>query len=228
MSSAVVSSYNNPNFNINTTSVVTQDVLNCLNPSNFQNVEFNSIVNPLPPIYWSNTSSTGPVNEVLTGTNLVYTLTAEDLVQSACASGRVVMEPPSAGTATTLAISLGSDTAANGAALATLFNLSSNNQFVITNYYQFINQTSTTATGPSGAASSPTGVFLQVNAPSNSGTGLYVNLPYSNTTAVSGTASVTLFNNTVSTIPKLQPVRFEYVSLDQVVARVLPLGPAQI
>ena len=212
MSSAVTSNTNLPNFAVINATVTQSDVANALPPAAFQNAQFSNLTNPVPAIYFNNTSSTGPQNEFLVGTVVTYDLTGADLVQAACSELTVVGGTSTyASGATQVGLSLGSDSLANAEALLALFNLSSANPFVLTRFTQWCNP----ITGP---ASSPTGTVLYLSGAANAGTGLYVNVPNLN---AYGTTD--LFNNATGTFIQTTPVRFEYnpSNASQIICRPL-------
>ena len=196
MSSAVTSNQNLLNFVVSNEQVNSAQVMNALNPGAFQTVQYESIVNPLTPI-----SFTGP-SSVEVGTAMIYNLTAEDLVQGVTTQSVVIA---GAGTypsnATTLSISLGSDTAANAEALISVLNLSQSNPFVVTHFHQWV---------AGGAGGASLNVNL-VNAAAPTSYGTYVVFP---------SGSTGLFVNTSITTPGVTPVRFEYNSASQVTVRV--------
>ena len=215
MSSSVISNDNLPNFNVFQTGVSSAAVMNALTPAAFQQVQFNSLINPVPAIAFSGSGNYG--NETnLSSTSYLYTLTAEDLVQAAT-TREVIWAPGTAanstlgiplGTpagATNLNVALGADTVGNGATFNALFNLSPANPFVTCNWYQYVQY------GANGAAQLSVGLYNYASAATVGASGTYVNI-----------VSTGLFNNSVSTQCEVTPVRFEYNGSTSVIVRPLP------
>ena len=215
MASSVISNQNLTNFNVINAGVSSSAVMQALTPAAFQTVQFNTLVNPVPAVAFSGTGNFS--NETTLATNsYVYTLTAEDLVQAACtyevfwAPGTVANSTTGIplGTpagATNLNVALGQDTAANGAALVSLFNLSPANPFVTCSFYQYEQYNAV------GGAQLSVGLYSYAQAAVPTATGVYINIP-----------STGLFNNSAVTQCEVTPIRFEYNGASNVNARVLP------
>ena len=189
---SVVSNENLDNFTASNESVNTAQVTNALNPSTFQNVKFNSTINPVIPVSFS-----GPPS-YQDGTTVIHNLIAEELVQSVVSYLTIIGGASTYPVGTeNLLLSLGEDSSSNAESLISFFNLSENNPFVLANFYLW----------PITSAGSITISFNNTSYPSD---GTYVVFP-----------SVILFYNPFDTLSQLTTVRFEYNSPTQITVRII-------